>query len=299
MELIEKITVVLKPDSGQRAYMGLSEVDLTVDVLEFNDGSIRVTLPTFDPEIHTHRYLHVNAFVKSLNDLMVVSQVKEIIERLSETPKNTYFNILSTPYTRYDRPMFESGIDGFGAKCFALFTNALKFDCVTFLDCHSDVMLNHVENSFDKLPQIEMARSVIGANITDYNFVAPDKGATKKNPDADLVCNKVRDPETGYISGMELIMNDPHDLNLPFLVIDDICEGGRTFLGVAELLEENYPDNQRELYITHGVFSNVASIVNLCEKYSKIHIYIMRSSLYNSLHEFEQNKLNVKYLVNI
>lgn len=300
MKLIQKITAVLKPDTAQSAYIGMTDLELVIDVMKFNDGSIRVMLPTFDPEDHQHRYLQINAFIESLDDLMIVSQVKEIVERLSKTPKNIYLNILSTPYTRYDRPMFETGLDGFGAKCFAGFVNAMKFECVTFLDCHSDVMFDHVNGGFNSQAQLGMVESLIGEEVFNYNLVAPDKGATKKNKKADVICNKVRNPETGQITGMEIteVFTDTFVDSQPLLVIDDICEGGRTFIEVAKVLEERFPALNRELYITHGIFSNDA-VIKLCEKYSRIHVYIMKESVYNSLHDLDKSKLNVKYLVNI
>ena len=299
MELIEKFKVLLKPDTAQAAYEALPEVEVTVDLLEFTDGSIRVVLPNIEHVIGlNHRYLQVECFAESMDDFMIVSQIKEIVDRLSRTPKTSTLKVLSTLYTRYDRPMFPAGNDGFGAKCAAQMINSLNFNFVNFIDCHSDVMIRELNHGIVGASQMGMASDLVG-DLDFYSIVAPDKGALTKNPHADVVCHKVRDTTTGRITGMELIRSIRKSESDPLLVIDDICEGGRTFIGVAELLEEKYPNVERELYITHGVFSNAASIVNLCEKYSKIHVYIMRASLYNSLHEFEQNKLNVKYLVNV
>jgi ribose-phosphate pyrophosphokinase len=38
-------------------------------------------------------------------------------------------------------------------------------------------------------------------------------------------------------------------------VIDDLCDGGATFISIAKLLRENYEFNQLNLYVTHGLFS--------------------------------------------
>lgn len=298
MKNIEKFKVTLMPDTIQSSYGKLRDIELDVDIMTFNDGSKRVVLTNFSATNNEHRYVKIQAFIESMDDLMVVSQIKEIITRLSKVKKKFSLHIISTAYTRYDRPMFKSGLDGFGAKCFADFINSLGFESVSFLDCHSDVMINQLKNGFiNPPPQLTYVAKTVGASIVDFNFVAPDKGAVKKNTEADVVCDKVRNPETGEITGMAIIEDNPCDLNAPFLVIDDICEGGRTFIEVAKLLEEKYPDNERELYITHGIFSNNA-VGKLLEKYSKIHVYIMKKSMYDSLNELDKSKLNVNFLVN-
>ena len=296
MKLINKITATLIPDTQQRAFLGGENVELTIDVLKFKDGSIRVTLPDFKPEAQ-HRYLRIEAFCESLDDLMVVSQIKEITDRLSKTPRITSLKILSTMYTRYDRPMFENGIDGFGAKCFTQFVNSMGFSVIDVLDCHSNVTTDLLNMGFSSVKQLHLAASTIDTSVLGVNIVAPDKGAVVKNEYAKIICNKVRNPETGEITGMEILQDSVTIPERKFLVVDDICEGGRTFIEVAKLLEEKYPNSERELYITHGIFANNA-VPKLLEKYSRVNVYIMKKSVYDSLHELEKSKLSVKFLVN-
>ena len=296
MKSINKITATLIPDTQQRNFLGGENVELTIDVLKFKDGSLRVTLPDFNPDVQ-HRYFKVEAFCESMEDLMVISQVKEIVERLSKTPRITSLKLLSTLYTRYDRPMFKTGIDGFGAKCFTQFVNAMKFDVVDVLDCHSRVTVDLLNMGISSHEQLHLMASIVDTSVIDMNLVAPDEGATVKNEYARLICDKVRNTETGEITGMEIVHDSVINPEKKFLVVDDICEGGRTFLEVAKLLEEKYPNTERELYITHGIFSNNA-VPKLLEKYSKVHVYIMKASVYDSLHELEKSKLNIKFLVN-
>ncbi|ADG59971.1 ribose-phosphate pyrophosphokinase [Acinetobacter phage Acj9] len=254
------------------------------DVLNFNDGSVRVTLPYIDDcaSVKQPYGLTISAFVESMDDLMVVAQMKEIADRKFGHTKIS-LNLLGTSYTRYDRVMFEDESDAFGAKVYASFINALEFSEVRFYDCHSDVMLSLVRNSFNVAQNITSALTVF--YLADHSLVCPDKGASKKMERIDVLCDKVRVPETGKIKGVEVVKFGD-DIKGDLLVLDDICEGGGTFLGVADAIksEPKLADKSISLYITHGIFSNNA-IPKLLEKYSKIYVYFMKESVYNALTE--------------
>ena len=89
--------------------------------------------------------------------------------------------------------------------------------------------------------------------------MAPDAGArkrvqalAKKLGVADVrYAEKVRDPQTGRITETRV----PDDIPAqPVLVVDDICDGGRTFLELAAALRDK-TDQPLYLYVTHGLFS--------------------------------------------
>jgi len=39
------------------------------------------------------------------------------------------------------------------------------------------------------------------------------------------------------------------------VIIDDICDGGRTFVELAKVIKENQSDAKIYLIVTHGIFS--------------------------------------------
>lgn len=290
MKILNKLTVTLLPDTIQSSFQGVGELKLSVETLKFNDGSIRVVIP--EMEKTNHRYCVVDSFMEGMDDLMIVAQIKDIISRFCNC--SFILNILSTPYTRYDRVMFPNGTDAFGAKVFAEMVKATGYDFVNFFDCHSDVMLKEVKaNGFSQ----EMCLDATIKNINEYNLIAPDKGAVVKNPNAVIICDKVRDVETGRITGLKIISNTLNDCKSKFLVVDDICEGGRTFIEFAKLFHREVNLNaDLELYVTHGIFSNNA-IEKLFHHYTKIHVYIMKKSLYDSLNDLDKTKLNINILI--
>lgn len=295
MNIINKLTVKFTPsDSTTKVKF------YEVDVLKFNDGSIRVSIPEMTVVVPQGDLL-VSMFVESMNDLMIVAQIKDIVNRHQQNVK-TIFHILGTPYTRYDRPMMDNMIDGFGAKVFASFVNSMNFDEVILDDAHSEVILSLIDRSYEQSQGLLVDKtvlSVIGTQCSTPWIIAPDKGATKKNPYARIVCDKVRDPNTGKIKGVELVKgfevieeNIKSDYPKNFLVIDDICEGGRTFIGVAEAVNPLLINSDvcLDLYITHGIFSNNA-ITNLLEYYDNIYVYMMKESVYNNLHQSKKYRV--------
>jgi hypothetical protein len=77
------------------------------------------------------------------------------------------------------------------------------------------------------------------------------------------VCSKHRDQVTGAIIGHEI----PDIKSDDVVVIDDLCDGGRTFLNIADAL----PGKRLTLSVTHGVFSNGA-VDKLLERYESIYV---------------------------
>lgn len=294
--IVEKFIVQFIPDSAQQVFLGLEVEYVNFETLIYPDGSIRVLI---NEDIPSHRYYVIHAHIERMNDLMVVAQLKDIIDRISNRTKQSQLVITSTPYTRYDRVMYENQGDSFGALVFSKFVNTLEFDSVAFYDCHSEVMLNLVNKSVNYHQSDLVNSAVVGVVEGFYTIVAPDKGAVKKNPNANIICDKVRNVETGKITGVEVSKMELPIQNIHLLVIDDICEGGRTFIEVAKLLNENVKSaHSRSLYVTHGLFSNNA-LDRLFEYYDNVYAFFVTKSLYDSLTEDQQNRLFVQNLINI
>lgn len=62
---------------------------------------------------------------------------------------------------------------------------------------------------------------------------------------------KVRDQLTGEITGLSM---PDIESGLSILVVDDICDGGRTFTELASLIKK-YEPKKLVLYVSHGIFS--------------------------------------------
>lgn len=84
----------------------------------------------------------------------------------------------------------------------------------------------------------------------------PDKGAANRYGTYGkpvVYCEKVRDQLTGEILGLKVV-SDTDLTGKNVIIIDDICDGGMTFIKVAEALKPFKP-RQIDLAVSHGLFS--------------------------------------------
>mgnify|MGYP001184812779 FL=1 len=106
-----------------------------------------------------------------------------------------------------------------------------------------------------------------------YLRVYPDKGAMQRydgSASTEVLCSKVRDTETGKLSGFKI--ENPEileEFDKPLVVIDDLCDGGGTFAGIAKELRKVAPDRKLCIYVTHMV--NPKGIVTLSENYDEVY----------------------------
>jgi ribose-phosphate pyrophosphokinase len=166
------------------------------------------------------------------------------------------------PYARQDN-RFAKG-EALSIKVFCNLINDLKYDLVIVADCHSTVGLALLDN-VKHITQLQSIR----ANPALHNMaqaadviVAPDAGAAKKAQEIAtffgkplVQCLKTRTPE-GHIHVQ--VLGDVTGLKA--LVVDDICDGGGTFLALAK--SELGPSKELNLYVTHGIFSKGFSELN-------------------------------------
>lgn len=170
------------------------------------------------------------------------------------------------PYGRADRVTTPG--TSFGLEMFAQVINTAQFNEVFVVDPHSPVTEKLIHNVRVIHPEEAMAffpRNQLRGLAKDLVIVAPDKGAVGRAmhcalalgvPDDRLAyASKERDPKTGdvYFTGIVGYDIKPDD---ELLLIDDICDGGATFLSLAKILKNDYKlTTKPSLYVTHGIFS--------------------------------------------
>lgn len=291
-----KFNVMFIPNTLQLAYMKMKNQSIDIDVLKFTDGSIRVTIPSISEDIE-HHTCEIYAYVNSMDDLMIVAQIKDIVQRVTKC-RDYRFVITSPMYSRYDRVMLDGQIDSFGAKVFADFINSMKFDTVNLFDNHSEVLTNLIDRGVN-LDQSFLVKKAVGEYLYDKSIIiAPDKGACKKLANPDIVFDKVRDLATGKILGIEAIKIATKPVDKPCLVVDDLCEGGGTFIGLGNKFKEMFPNHKSELnlYVTHGIFSNNA-IEKLLNVYDNIYVQFMTESKMDEMTHEQHSRVHITQLV--
>jgi ribose-phosphate pyrophosphokinase len=166
---------------------------------------------------------------------------------------------------------FEEGGLNYIKSVIAPIINLQKFSSVTVMDAHSIALENCIDN-LKKLDNSELAKWAIkdlSSEGGDFKLVSPDAGALKKifstaksigYKDKVIVAEKVRDLPTGKIihTHVPLEGTNPTD---NFIIIDDICDGGRTFVEIAKTIKshvwtrDEYFKGKIYLIVTHGIFS--------------------------------------------
>lgn len=154
----------------------------------------------------------------------------------------------------------------FGAGVYADLINGIGADQVICVDPHSPVMPGLIDHLTVIHPAPLVRDHIIGAPGHDdarryTGIIAPDAGAHDRARRVADACGlpvyqaqKHRDFETGKLTGFSC---EPLPAGGRYLIVDDICDGGGTFRGLAEFL--GLPTDRISLYVTHGVFSGNAA----------------------------------------
>ena len=108
-------------------------------------------------------------------------------------------------------------------------------------------------------------KSVINHDLICF----PDKGARQRYPHLQasphgsryIWCEKVRDQLTGAITGLNLHAMGHQLRGARVCIVDDICDGGRTFIEVAAKLRDERVA-AIDLVVSHGLFSQGKGVLH-------------------------------------
>ncbi|GBG14843.1 ribose-phosphate pyrophosphokinase [Novimethylophilus kurashikiensis] len=202
----------------------------------------------------------ISALLKTSDDVMQLLLVTDALRRIIPTTTPISLEMPYVPYARQDR-VCNPG-ESLSARVFCDLINAQNYEYVRITDPHSDVvgaLLDRVviQDASELVQRVLLTNTAVFGN--GVTFLAPDAGARKrvlsiarKVGVTDVVfADKVRNTVTGEITGTSF---PEVSTDKPILVIDDICDGGRTFLELAKAAQE-VGDYELHLYVTHGIFS--------------------------------------------
>ena len=187
------------------------------------------------------------------DELMALAIWADAVHRDGGTPRVV---IPYLPGARQDRRKVGEALS---SKIYADMINSCELALVVCLDPHSDVMPALLNNCrvIDSASLVVEALRHQAPDDAYAGIIAPDAGAYKR---AERVATemklplfqatKVRDSASGRLSDFKC-EGLPEDKIL--VVVDDICDGGRTFVGLARAT--GIPKGRLFLWVTHGVFS--------------------------------------------
>ena len=202
--------------------------------------------------------LYINCQFDTDSDLF---KIAFLVDAARKVNKNVVI-ILTIPYFPYARQDRYTTIgSSFSLKVVTDFINSLEIDRVEIKDPHSVVLPTLLQNckivdsNYDKIDDL------VRGSLRREKFivVSPDAGAVKRSKAiADkfqlrfAVADKKRDPATGKILSTEIFGKIENRDSI--IVVDDICDGGRTFIELAKSIREE-KEVTLHLFVTFGIFS--------------------------------------------
>lgn len=237
-------------------------------------GEVGVRVP-LDPS--TPHYINIKARLRSANDILALLLLVDALKRADASLVLNELKIPYFPYARQDRVAI--GGDPHSVKVMANLIDELGFRKIEATDPHSPAIENCFNKTYFSIAKHSTSRlksvivDIVSATLRNdlvkigfdeisegaITLIIPDEGASKrvkhwaglvKMSTASFV--KQRDPETGKLAGFKLV--DGNVEGKKCIIVDDICDGGGTFLGIARILKEQEAE-EVYLYVTHGIFS--------------------------------------------
>lgn len=233
-------------------------------IIKFPAGELNVTLSentrhNINDFKHKKLSVQIQGSILSSDALIELLLLVDAITREGFSSSSIYLFMPYCAYSRQDRVCNDG--EAFSLKVFANIINSLNLKEVQTVDNHSDVstaLLNNCKN-YDALDMLKISNEI---KVTNYNYlVSPDAGANKKVFKIAQYYNipmiradKTRDVKTGKIIDTQVFI-ETIEPEIKLLIVDDICEGGKTFIELAKAIKKIQPNCTIDLYVSHGFFS--------------------------------------------
>lgn len=194
-----------------------------------------------------------------------IIDVCSLANLVSRQPFDTFLYVPYLPYARQDKSV--SNKSTFNLRVFGQIINSSPIGRVITFDAHNPMAAEEEINMFQNCNANKVISSLICQNGYD-TLVFPDKGAASRYQIEELaptfckpiIFQKERDQLTGEITKFEPDTNQlSHEERL--LIVDDLCDGGMTFIKVAQKLRSINPTIYIDLYVSHGIFSKGVQIL--------------------------------------
>jgi ribose-phosphate pyrophosphokinase len=224
----------------------MQKIDFTkgvgYEVISFPDGEKHLKINKLDRK----DTVEIICRITNSDDLFLLMQLSDILNRQCVCVEKITIPYLMT--MRCDRLFsFEQP---FSLKIVADVVNSFKAKKVVIIEPHSNTCIDLIKNS--------KAENIIGKHPDDdFIYCLPDKGAALRYGSngfihKPIICTKKRDVETGKLTGFEIEDIGEYKEGNTIIVIDDLCDGGGTFVGIAQKIRELKP-SKITLAITHAV----------------------------------------------
>jgi ribose-phosphate pyrophosphokinase len=252
--------MILNLDSNFKPFSGL---DVHFESFTFSGGEPHIKILS---EINKNDNIFVTHRLNSFNDLGLLCMAVDALKRMGAHLDTLYIPYF--PAARQDRLMIPG--EPLSVKVYAEIINTFQFKKVLVFDAHSEVT-PAVLNNCEVVSNHQFIQKVIQEIGKEVLLISPDGGALKKIYKVSeylggievVECSKSRNVKTGKLTGFKVFSDDLQGKN--YLIVDDICDGGATFKGLAQELK-NKNAGKLFLAVSHGIFSKGFADLDIFEK---------------------------------
>lgn len=240
---------------------------------KFPAGEVGVLIPKVGDNVRVSLILTM----PTSDEIIMYLNVLDALSRQGVHYSQIEVHIPYLPYGRQDRACHEG--ESFALEVFGRLICSLPFfDKIYTKDVHSAMSILALERFGNGLVEvINQPQSDCAKYLPKHDaLIAPDKGAASKaithfqvaalGVPCFTILKERKDGQVTYV-------DFPFDtISGKVCVVDDICDGGATFLALAEMLYRTQPEiTQLNLYVTHGIFSK--GVEELLKKYATIYVH--------------------------
>ncbi len=236
--------------------------DIAFKVLTFSDGQPHLKLDVASVEsLERAAPIRILCRLAMPADLLLALYAQNALAHLEFEHIELHVSYLMA--ARMDRVM-QPG-EPFSLKVIGGILNSAKFRKIRVFDPHSEVTPAIIDRCYpvDNHAFVQDALDHYGAANPDtknYCLVSPDAGALKKihslardlGVEEVVECMKERDVKTGALLHFQTVTESLAGKTC--FIVDDICDGGGTFIGTAKMLREKGAE-RIVLIVSHGIFS--------------------------------------------
>ena len=252
--------------------------DIKFKISKFPDGQQTIDIESGRSFIQG-KDICINTRISTFRDLELIIAANQALHEMAASTVSLY-----VPYflgARSDRKFQEGGVN-YLKHVICPVINSQKFNSIIILDPHSDVLEACLDN-YDKVSNLTVVKNSL-ASIDNRDgaqdrivLVSPDGGALKKIYDVAeefqipniVTAMKHRDNKTGKITHTEVPDLSKFGEDHKFVIVDDICDGGRTFIELSKAIRKQNAISEIYLIVTHGIFSS--GLTELSNHFTKIY----------------------------
>ncbi len=236
---------------------------------KFPAGEVGVKLP----QISEHEKVGIVLTMPTSDEIFIALNMLDALAVQGVPRENIDLFVPYFPYGRQDRVCHEG--ESFALRVFGHMLKAFPhYNNIYIKDMHSKV--THEVLMGYGMQVKHMSQASCAKYLPNFDaLIAPDKGAAEKVDTHYQVGLRTqaftlqKERKDGQVTYVDFPFNH---ITGNVCVVDDICDGGATFLSLAEMLKRTQPNiTSLNLYVTHGIFSKGTD--ELLKLYATIYVH--------------------------